>query len=180
MKIKNRQQFLVVVTCVVVGVWIADQVILRWLLKTWDARSAEVTKWKTAVERGELLVLRERPIRDDWARMQTNLLSTEPSVAESQLLKAFENWSQESRVGVSGTKPQWKRTSDDRPLLECRVDAFGNLSALTRFLYHVEQDPMALKVEALDLTARDDNGEQLTLGLQVSGLPALPAPAKTK
>ncbi len=180
MKFKNRQQLLGIVAIAVVAVWVADRIILRWVLNTWDARSAEVAKLKQTVQAGETLLLRERHIRDDWSRQQTNLLAAEPSAAESQMLKAFESWSQESRVGVSGVKPQWKRTADDRPLLECRVDAFGNLAAITRFLYSVEQDPMALKVEALDLTARDDNGEQLTLGLQVSGLLASPAPAKGK
>jgi hypothetical protein len=54
--------------------------------------------------------------------------------------------------------------------LECRVDGFGNLSALTRFLYDVEKDPMALKVEAVEIAARDNDGQQLSLALQVSGL----------
>ena len=54
--------------------------------------------------------------------------------------------------------------------LECRVDGFGNLSSLTRFLYDVEKDPMALKVEAVEITARDNDGQQLSLALQVSGL----------
>jgi hypothetical protein len=41
---------------------------------------------------------------------------------------------------------------------------------LTRFLYDVEKDPMALRLESLDLSAHDDAGQQLTLDLQVSGL----------
>lgn len=53
---------------------------------------------------------------------------------------------------------------------ECRADAAGNLSALTRFLYQAEADPLAIKVDVVELTARDTDGEQLTLGLQVSGL----------
>jgi hypothetical protein len=41
---------------------------------------------------------------------------------------------------------------------------------VTRLLYDLETDPMALKVEGLELTARDERGEQVSLGLQVSGL----------
>jgi len=59
--------------------------------------------------------------------------------------------------------------------LECRVDAFGNLSALTRFLYDVEKDPLALKVDALEITTRDNDGQQLSLALQVSGLLLTPS-----
>jgi hypothetical protein len=34
----------------------------------------------------------------------------------------------------------------------------------------VEKDPLALKVETIEITSRDDNGQQLALALQVSGL----------
>jgi hypothetical protein len=54
--------------------------------------------------------------------------------------------------------------------LECRADAFGNMQALTRFLYDVEKDPLALKVEAVEITTRDNDGQELSLALQVSGL----------
>ncbi len=58
------------------------------------------------------------------------------------------------------------------------MDAFGNLGALTRFLYNVEADPLALRLDVVELTARDDRGEQLTLGLQVSGLILNPAASR--
>ena len=41
---------------------------------------------------------------------------------------------------------------------------------LSRFLYSVERDPMALKLELVELGARDKDGQQLSLGLQLSGL----------
>ena len=54
--------------------------------------------------------------------------------------------------------------------LECRADASGSLSALTRFLYEIEKDPLALRIDSLEITARDNTGQQLSLNLQVSGL----------
>ena len=54
--------------------------------------------------------------------------------------------------------------------LECRVDAFGSMQTLTRFLYNIEKDPLALKVDLVEISGRDNEGQQLTLGLQVSGL----------
>jgi hypothetical protein len=54
--------------------------------------------------------------------------------------------------------------------LECRADAFGSIQAVSRFLYEVERDPLALKVEVVEIMPRDTAGQQLTLGLQVSGL----------
>jgi len=50
------------------------------------------------------------------------------------------------------------------------VEAAGDLSALSRFLYDIEDGPMALKLESVNISARDDTGQQFTLGLQINGL----------
>ena len=50
------------------------------------------------------------------------------------------------------------------------MEATGNLRTLTQFLYDIEKDPLALKLESVELSARDTGGQQLTLGLQISGL----------
>ena len=55
-------------------------------------------------------------------------------------------------------------------MLECRADAIGSMDALTRFLYEVEKDPLALRLEAIEITSHDNDGQQLSLALQVSGL----------
>jgi hypothetical protein len=39
-----------------------------------------------------------------------------------------------------------------------------------KFLFNVERDPMALKIESVEITARDKEGQNLSLGLQISGL----------
>ena len=59
---------------------------------------------------------------------------------------------------------------DDYSTFECHVDATGNLATLTRFLYEVERDKLAVRVEAVELAARDNDAASLSLGLQVSGL----------
>lgn len=58
------------------------------------------------------------------------------------------------------------------------MDGFGSLSTISRFLYEVEKDPMALKVDLVELSARDNEGKQVTLGLLVSGLQISPASAQ--
>ena len=70
--------------------------------------------------------------------------------------------------------PQWKNDSTNYMTLNCRVEAAGDLGTLSQFLYDIEKGPMALKLESVDLSARDDTGQQLTLGLQISGLALRP------
>jgi hypothetical protein len=76
---------------------------------------------------------------------------------------------------VASIKPQWKRGQTSQySLLECRVDVTGSLPALVRFLHEVEKSPLALRIDSLELNARDESGGKLSLGLLVSGLRLVP------
>ncbi len=102
--------------------------------------------------------------------MQAEALPNNNSLAEQQVLKAFDSWSQDARISVNSITPQWKRDSDDYQTIECRVDASGSAGTLAKFLFNLEKDPMALKIESVQITARDKDGQNLSLGLQISGL----------
>lgn len=170
MNLQGRQQWLAIVAIICVGFLVGDRLVLSPLLRNWKARSSRLADLRQRVQQGDLLLERENAIRSRWETMRTNLLSADPSEAERQILKAFERWSQESRIGISGIKPQWKETDENETRLECRVDAFGSLSAVTRFLYELEADQLAVKIDAVELTSRNDNGDDIALTLQVSAL----------
>ena len=170
MNINNRQQILGVIAIAVVAIWAGDKLVLSPLTALWKRRAVQIADLRKSVTQGAVLTARALSIRYRWESMRTNTLPTETSAAENQVLKAFERWSRDSQISVTSIKPQWKHNADDYMTLECRVDGFGNLSALTRFLYDVEKDPMALKVEAVEIAVRDNDGQQLSLALQVSGL----------
>jgi hypothetical protein len=170
MPIKNRQQWLVILAAAGAALLIGDKLILAPLTASWQGRSKQIAELTKQVSQGSLLVSRDSVIRDRWDKMRNSTLPEEVSAAENEVLRAFERWSQESRISISSIKPQWKRAGDDFMTLECRADAFGSIQAVTRFLYEVEKDPLALRVEAVEISARDNDGQQLTVGLQVSGL----------
>jgi hypothetical protein len=147
-----------------------DRLLVTPLTKSWKTRAERIAQLKQSVSQGKSLFEREESIRARWDTMRTNTLDSQSSVAESQVLRAFDRWSRDSGVSISSLRPQWKRTAGEHVTLECRADASGDLSALTRFLYQAETDPLALKIDVVEITARDTGGQQLTLALQVSGL----------
>jgi len=171
MKIENRQQWLLVVTVAVGLLYALDQSVLEPLAGWWKSRAKTVAALRTQVHDGRLLVQREAGLRSRWNGMRTNTLPANASLAEQQVLKAFDSWSRESGASVNGITPQWNNdSSQDYLTLNCRVEASGNLGTLSRFLYDIEKDPMALKLESVELSTRDNTGQQLTLDLQISGL----------
>lgn len=170
MKIENRQQLLIVLTLAVLAIFVGDKLIFTPLTHLWSARAKEIKKLRQDISDGSSLVRREQFIRTQWDEMRTNTLPQNPSLAQEQVLQAFVNWAQESGATLNGMTPQWKSDSEDYRTLVCRVDAAGSLWTLSRFLYDVEKGPMALKVESVDLSSKDNTGQALALSLQVSGL----------
>ena len=174
MQTNNRQQLLTLVALTALVLLVGDRFILTPLVKSWNERSARIIELRKNVSKGAQILDREPTVRTRWKEMSTNTLASDNSEAEDQVFKAFDRWAQESRISISSIKPQWKHNSEDYLTLECRVDAAGNLAALTRFLYNIERDALALKVDAVEITSRDNNGSQLALGLLVSGLVLTP------
>jgi len=146
------------------------------LVQTWKDRAGKLATTKKSVLDGNRLIERDAKIRERLAHMRTNTLASEQPLAEAQMYDALNRWTEGSRIIVSSVAPRWKFSADDYATYECHVEAAGNLSAITRFLYEVEKDPLGIKVDLVELTAQDDRGSQLSLGLQVSGLELNPPP----
>jgi Tfp pilus assembly protein PilO len=174
MKIENRQQFLVALTIGAVALLIGVNFICQPLANLWSARSAQIKQLRAKVSAGKLLIQREAGLRSRWSLMSTNALPNNPSLAEQQVLRAFDNWSRDTGAEISSIMPQWKNDSTNYMTLNCRVEASGNLGTLSQFLYNIEKGPAALKLDSVELSAHDNTGQQLSLGLQISGLALIP------
>ncbi len=174
MQIRNRQQFLLVAAIAAVALLAGDRLVLSPLLNAWSGRAKRVTELRKQITQGTMLVQREQSIRSRWQQMSREALPADASAAEQKVFQAIDSWAQSSGVTVSAITPQWKRDSDDYQTFECRVDASGDLGKLSRFLHSVERDPMALKLQLVELGARDKEGQVLSLGLQLSGLVLTP------
>jgi hypothetical protein len=102
--------------------------------------------------------------------MQRKALTNNLSSAEQQVFRAVDAWAQDTGVIVNAVTPQWKHDSDDYVTYECRIDATGDIGRLSQFIYRAEREPLALRMESVELSARDKEGQQLSLALQMNGL----------
>ena len=178
MKIENRQQFLVILTAIAAALLIGNTAVYEPLAKWWSARSTEIANLRTQVKDGRTMLRRETAIRSQWNNMRASALPADTSLAAQQVINAIDNWSRSSGAEVTSIMPQWKNDSTNYMTYNCRVEASGSLSTLSQFLYNIERGPMALKLDSVELSAHDDAGQQLTLGLQISALALLLPPSK--
>lgn len=170
MQIKNRQQLLAILAIAGLVILGGDSLIVSPLIDSWKKRETKIVSLRETLDKNTKLVAREAVIQSRWDHMRTNTFQGDTSGAGDQMFKAFDRWATASRITVASIKPQWKQSEDDYTTLECRADASGNMDKIARFLHEVENDPLAIKVEAVEITSHDNDGQQLTLGLQVSGL----------
>jgi Tfp pilus assembly protein PilO len=174
MKAQERQRILVILAVAAAAILIGDKLIYSPLSRMWEKRNQEIHRLRTQLTEGTGLVKREEVLRSRWDEMRKSTLPDNPSLAQERVLKEIQEWAQESGASINAVSPQWKADSDEYKTLVCRVDASGTLWMLSRFIYNIERSSLALRVESVDLTSRDNTGQQLALGLQLSALALTP------
>lgn len=174
MKIKNREKLLTIGAIAAVAILAGDRLVYSPLVRTWNDKKIRIAELNRSLTKGEGLLRSERSIRERWDDMKKRSLPADVSKAENDVLQAVVRWQQESQIGLTSIKPQWKRTDEDFATLECRADAGGaaggSIEAVSRFLYELEKDPLALKIEGVEITSRDTAGQQISLAVRFSGL----------
>jgi len=162
---------------VLVGLWAGYSLLFSRVKAAWKVRSDHIAQLRVQLNQGRSRLEQEQIVRGRWEALRRNTLPSNTSAAEQKFFQAVDKWAADSRVSITAITPQWKRDSDDYMTYQARVEASGSLSALSRFLFELEKDPLALKLEAVELGTRDKDGRQLSMALQASAL-VLNPPAK--
>jgi Tfp pilus assembly protein PilO len=170
MQSKNRQQLLLIIVLVMVGLWVGNEIVFSRVAKLWKARAARIAELRVQLDQSRSLLQREQIVRSRWEYLRRNSLPPDASAAEQKFFQSVNKWAADSGVVITAITPQRKRDAEDYMTYQARVEAKGNLPALSRFLFELEKDPLALKLEGVELAARDKEGRELALGLQVSAL----------
>jgi Tfp pilus assembly protein PilO len=173
MKINNRQDFLVVLTVAVVILAVTVNFIIPPIAGWWSDRQKQIRDLRDEVRDGTQMIRREDVIRKNWEDKQANALPSNVSDAEQQFLKAMDAWSRDSGAKITTVMPQWKSDSTNYMTLDCRVESEGDLGALSRFIYDIERGPMAVRLDSVELSAHDNEGQMMTLGMELNGLALL-------
>ncbi len=178
-QLSGRQKWLFIIACSGIGLLLLDRVVFTPLTNLWQAHATEINALQKSVANGSSLIDRAAQLHATWNELQARTLPKEPAQSEQDLISAFDRWGHASGVELGSIKPQWKRGGTDRySLLECRVDATGTFTTLARFLYEVERAPLALRLESVELSSREDTGQKITLALVVTGLRLSPLEGK--
>lgn len=175
MQIKDRQKFLVIVAATALGLLVANSVIYEPLKASWQARAKRIQTLKENVITDNALLRRKTEILARWDRMKNNVLPVNSSLAGSAILKDKDRWAQQSGISLDEFSPQLKQDTDPDSTnvissWECRADASGSMRSVLSFLWAVESDPMGLQLEDVEISSKDNYGEEMALGVTMSAL----------
>ena len=173
MNIKNREKLLLLIAGLVIALLAGDYLVLTPLTQAWKSRNERIATLDKNLSDAAVLVNREKTIRERWSFMRSNALPANVAVAEHKVLSSVERWIQASGLNVTSRKLGW-RQGEDYLTLECQAEGLGDMRAVSRFVYELEKDSLALKVEELGVTARDAGGQQLALDIRFTGLQLSP------
>lgn len=175
MKSLPRQRLLLLASGVLVGLLALDRLVVGPGLAHWRARTTEIAALERTLAAGRGLVESRERTEAAWRRLREGALPGDPSLAEQRLLAALETGARAEGVELTGLRPRWRKGgSSEASFLECRLDASGSFPALVRLLGELEKSPLALRVESIELSARDEGGQRLALALTVTGLRLAP------
>ncbi|HUD45661.1 MAG TPA: hypothetical protein VMR33_02470 [Candidatus Baltobacteraceae bacterium] len=177
METKNREKMLAIAAGAALALLLLNYLVISPLIDGWHSRTRQIKDLRDKISNGAMLIRRQDTVEARWDYMQTNALDSNPAAAERQLFTAFDHWVSQSGATEGSFRPQLQETDDNYSTVDCRADVSGDMQTLLHFFYNMEKDPLGVKIESFELTSRDDNGRQMTLGLDLSGL-VLPASAQ--
>ncbi len=167
---KNREQLLLLLAAVTLGLLAGDRLVLTPLMTYYQETAEKILFLDQSLQKGKILLSREQVIRDTWRDMRQSDLPESVSAAENQVLKSVDAWINDSRIELLSFKPQWNESGENFITLECFAVAQGNLEEISRFLYELETDELSLHVENMELSDSTGDGSQLRLNIRFSGI----------
>lgn len=168
--LSKREGYVAAAAILALAAFVLDRFALTPLLD----RKAEVAAKRMALisdlERANSLFQRRKRLVPKWNGMLDGGLGGDPADTESKVLHALRDWSQEAGLKLSSVKP-------DRPVgtglmreITFQAAATGRMNAVVRFLWRLETASLPIRVKELQLGARKEGTDDLSLQLRMSAL----------
>ncbi len=166
-----------------VTIVVGNLLVLQPLLKSWDNYNTEIESLDDEIERGRGRLgiddiadvangpgKREESVQKKWQTYLRGDLNNTNSIAEDDVLRAIEKWTDDSRILLTSIKPQWQNHDDRYRTYDVRLVAEGTMQAAVEFVHAIESDKLPLKIEQLELASREKTGKLISVSVHFTAL----------
>lgn len=179
MVLSKRERIIVIVSIAALVILVLDRYALTPLLDA-DARVETALAAAKDKQAKDMRLIRQAAgtTSKRWNEMIEGGLKSDPAQSEGQVLHALEGWASEAGLSPLSMKPE--RVTQTGELREITVQAAGtgSMSAVAGFLWRIESSQMPLRTRDLQLSARREGADDLSMTVRVSTLYLAPQSAK--
>lgn len=180
MVLSKRERIIAIVSIAALAILVLDHYALTPLLHA-DARVEDALATAREKQTKDMRLVSQAAgvTSKKWNEMVAGGLKSDPAQSEGQVLHALEGWASEAGLSLSSMKPE--RIAQSGELREITVQAAGtgSMAAAAGFLWRIEGSQMPLRTRDLQLSARREGADDLSMTVRVSTLYLAPQPAKT-
>ena len=97
-------------------------------------------------------------------------LKRDPTEAESQVLHALRDWSEQTGVNLSALRPERSTEKTDLREITFHTTGSGSMNSIARFIWCLQTAELPIKVKMLRLGSRKEGIDDLSLELRFSTL----------
>jgi len=159
----------------VVGALILDWYVVEPILDSGKQREAEKQALVKQLTDAQTLVKRGEQLKPKWRDMEKGGLKTDPSEAESAVLRAVDEWAKDAQFSLTARKPERVPGKGDLREISYQITGSGRTAAVAKFLYRADTTTLPVKVEEVAITARREGTDDLSVQIRLNGIYVLPA-----
>lgn len=178
MVLARREKYIVITMLGALAVLLLDRLAVTPLQTRSEAMNTERRRLAAGIDSGRVLLERRKQLSDQWQRLLEAGLDRLPPEAESEVLHAVRNWSQEAGFALSSLRPERVAKKGGLQEITFQASGTGSMSSVSQFLWNIEGSSLPVRVAELQLGTRKEGTDDIALQLRISALCRLPDEAK--
>ncbi len=167
MVLTKRERILAIVTGVVLGALAINSAIIKPLSAWRQETEDEKLELEAQVQEAQSLLERRRLLEGKWRGLLSEGMKSDAD-AERRIARALDEWSRQTGLSLSSTKPDRSVTEKGMNEVTFAVAGRGTMESVASFLYRVETSELPVKVTNMQLGA--ESGDNLSLQLHLSAI----------
>jgi hypothetical protein len=176
--LSKRERIVVFSTGAVLALLALDRLAYTPLMERRAVVGTDLQAATVDLERAQNLSDNAPRMRRRWNDMVKAGLTPDTTENQSRALRALYDWSQDSGISLISLQPERvEEVPKHKELLQTRLrlSGTGSMSSVGKFLYRVQTAEIPLRVTHVDVTARPEGTDDLTINLIASTISQAPA-----
>ncbi len=170
MILSKRERYIALATLLVFGVLGLDRLVLTPVRGRRQAMLEQRQQVVAQLERARALFDERHRVTEEWEAMLAAGLAQSSTEVESRLLHAVRDWAEQSGLTLTSVRPERAREVGGLQELTFHTSGEGGMSAVAGFLWRLETSPFPVRPAELQVAARKEGEDELSVQVRISAL----------